>query len=296
MRIFLPALALLVAMHTPAQAADTPLALADEVYAPYLGGMVEVDFAKIVSAELQRLRDAEVARIENGEEPSFQFDPMLGAPGGEITDFKAELLPESNEYAATIAVSFQNLGKPIALELLAFNYDGDWRLEDVTSRMPGMEYMLTDLLSPRIVFSDETFADPGRVAEALYTPYVEPGFNWRRWDQSQLLSSGLNALYARDAAESEARQEVGRIDFDPFVNGQDFDVTDLTFGPAEVSGETAEVVVRFANFETPQTVTLSLVAEAGRWKIDDAANDNADYPYRLRDILEAPLPEWAAAE
>lgn len=269
MRIFLPALALLVAMHTPAQAADTPLALADEVYAPYLGGMVEVDFAKIVSAELQRLRDAEVARIENGEEPSFQFDPMLGAPGGEITDFKAELLPESNEYAATIAVSFQNLGKPIALELLAFNYDGDWRLEDVTSRMPGMEYMLTDLLSPRIVFSDETFADPGRVAEALY---------------------------ARDAAESEARQEVGRIDFDPFVNGQDFDVTDLTFEPAEVSGERAEVVVRFANFETPQTVTLSLVAEAGRWKIDDAANDNADYPYRLRDILEAPLPEWAAAE
>lgn len=291
MRIFLPALALVLVMHTPAHAADTPLALAEEVYAAYLGGMVEADFSQIASAELQRLRDAELARIEQGEPPSLQFDPLIGAQDHEITAFKAELLPDSNEYAATIAVSFANFGEPVALELLAFNYDGDWRLEDVTSRMPGMEYMLTELLSPKIVFADATFADPRLVAEALYTPYVEQGFNWRRWDQSQLLSAGLNTLYERDAADSEARQEVGRLDFDPFINGQDFDVTDLSFGEAQVNGAAAQVTASFANFGQQQTVTLHLVEEEGRWKVDDAVNDSTEYPYGLREILEAPLPE-----
>lgn len=287
----LTAFALIALMSTPVLAAESPLALVDQIYAPYLSDTGQTDYAATESEELARIRSALQKRIDNGEDVAPDFDPFIAGQDFKLSDFKAELGPDSNEYSATIEVSFKNFDQPVSLDLVAFNYDGDWRLEDVVSKMAGNEYTLSDVLSPKIVYPEETFADPRSVAEALYSPYSDPDFQWRSWDESQFMSSGLNALYERDRQESEERQEVGRLDFDPFINGQDFEVKNLTFGEPQVSGETAQVAVTFTNFDRPQTVTLHLVREDGRWKVDDAANDDKDYPYRLREILEAPLPE-----
>lgn len=272
-------------------AAESPLALAQQVYAGYLDGSGKLDYAAIATPELLRAKTALQARIEAGEEVGPDFDPLVNAQDFAISDFRAELGPDSGDYVASVLVSFKNAGEPVALELVALNLEGDWRLDEVISRMPGDEYFLLDLLSPKVVYPEATFADPRSVAEALYSPYGDPDFLWRTWDESQFFSAGLNALYERDRKESEERQEVGRIDFDPFINGQDFDVTDLSFGAASIEGDTATVAVSFANFEQPQTVTLHLVREDGRWKVDDARNDDPDYPYALREMLEAPFPQ-----
>lgn len=285
------AFAVVAMLAAPALAADSPLALAEEVYAGYRDGSGTLDYAAIATPELLRARTALQARIAAGEEVGPDFDPLVAGKDIALSDFKAELSPESGDYVASVLVSFSNAGQPVALELVALNLEGDWRLDEVISRMPGNEYFLLDLLSPKVVYPEATFADPRSVAEALYSPYGDPEFLWRTWDESQFFSTGLNALYARDRADSEAQQTVGRLDFDPFINGQDFDVTDLAFGPAEITGDTATVAVSFANFEQPQTVTLAFVREDGRWKVDDARNDDPDYAYGLREILEAPFPQ-----
>lgn len=285
------AFAVVAMLAAPALAADSPLALAEEVYAGYRDGSGTLDYAAIATPELLRARTALQARIAAGEEVGPDFDPLVAGKDIALSDFKAELSPESGDYVASVLVSFSNAGQPVALELVALNLEGDWRLDEVISRMPGNEYFLLDLLSPKVVYPESTFADPRSVAEALYSPYGDPEFLWRTWDESQFFSTGLNALYARDRADSEAQQTVGRLDFDPFINGQDFDVTGLAFGPAQMNGDTATVAVSFANFEQPQTVTLAFVREDGRWKVDDARNDDPDYPYGLREILEAPFPQ-----
>lgn len=285
------AVAVLAMLAAPALAADSPLALVEEVYAGYLDGSGAPDYAAIATPELLRARTALQARIDAGEDVGPDFDPLVNGQDAVLTGFKAELGPDSGDYVASVRVTFTNAGQPVALDLVVLNLEGDWRLDEVISQMPGNEYFLLDLLSPKVVYPESTFADPRSVAEALYSPYGDPEFLWRTWDESQFFSTGLNALYARDREESEALQSVGRLDFDPFINGQDFDVTGLAFGPAELAGDTATVPVRFANFEQPQTVTLAFVREGGRWKVDDARNDDPDYPYGLREILEAPFPQ-----
>jgi hypothetical protein len=133
------------------------------------------------------------------------------------------------------------------------------------------------------------FADPKAVIEALYTPYrgSYDDFNWRRWDETQLYSKGLNALFEADRVE--ANGEIGRIDFDPWINGQDYDVSALEIGDPEISGDTATVAVDFKNFDTEQNASVTLVLEDGKWKVDDIENFEPEFPYRLRAILEAPL-------
>lgn len=83
----------------------------------------------------------------------------------------------------------------------------------------------------------QDFSDPRAVVEALYAPYFQPAdsFDYARLDAAPLQSIGLNALFARD--REEAGEGIGRIDFDPYVNGQDFDLGNLAVGdPVYVGG------------------------------------------------------------
>jgi hypothetical protein len=288
MRLILAALSLL-AFILPAAAYDTPEALVEAIYAPYLNATPATDPVELRSEALQKLYVEEQERQAAGEGPSFDFDPLINAQDYEITEFATALGPDSNEYSAAVDVTFKNFGEPVILQLIVFNFEDGWKLEDVVSKTPGGEDLLTDLLSPKIVFGEEVFADPKKVVEALYTPYqgAYNDFNWRRWDETQLYSTGLKDLFEKDRVE--ANGEIGRIDFDPWINGQDYLVTALSIGDAEISDDKASVPVTFKNFDSEQNASISLALEDGRWKVDDVENFGAEYPYRLRAILEAPL-------
>ena len=135
------------------------------------------------------------------------------------------------------------------------------------------------------------FTSPKAVVEALYEPYFQPyeSFDYQLLDATPLQSDGLNALFAKDRAE--AGDGIGRIDFDPYVNGQDFQLTDLVVGePVYVAGR-AVVAVSFANFEQPREMGYLLVKEGEAWKIDDMWASDAEHPYNLKDILTAPLSQ-----
>ena len=129
----------------------------------------------------------------------------------------------------------------------------------------------------------QSFDTPEALLEAFYAPYLQGDVP--EYDDSLFFSTRLQGLYQHDA-EITPEGEMGAIEFDPFVDGQDYEITDLAVGTPAVTGDTATVDVSFKNFGTDETLTYDLVQEDG-WKIDDVASTNADNPYRLSEIFAA---------
>ncbi len=74
-------------------------------------------------------------------------------------------------------------------------------------------------------------------------------------------------LFARDWRE--AKGEVGRLDFDPFVNGQDYEVTAYTVSVEETGPDQARATVQMTNLGKRQTVVHDLARTANGWRIHD---------------------------
>lgn len=132
----------------------------------------------------------------------------------------------------------------------------------------------------------ESYADPRALLEALYAGYMPP--NDYPPDEAPLQSARLNGLFEKDAQEADG--EIGRINFGPYINGQDYQISKLVIGAPAYAGGKAMVQVTFDNFDTPQDLGFLLVDEAGGWKIDDVWGGSAEFSYDLLDILQAPLP------
>lgn len=82
----------------------------------------------------------------------------------------------------------------------------------------------------------------------------------------------LAKLIGRDIAQAAKRNEVGRLDFDPFIGGQDWSPTKIELNVAD--GATADRAVGTARFvpaggKEQTTVTLDLVKAAAGWRIAD---------------------------
>ena len=142
---------------------------------------------------------------------------------------------------------------------------------------------LVAMISPAIAFDT-----PTALLEALYSPYSKGAdFDWSGWDETQFRSAHLNQLFAKDLEEADG--EVGRIDFDPYIDGQDYQITALKIGEPAIDRDTATVEVTFNNFDTPDDLTFTLVKEADGWKIDDVVSVDKNFPYSLKAIMEGPL-------
>lgn len=139
----------------------------------------------------------------------------------------------------------------------------------------GLFLALTGLVSA------QTFDTPEALLEAFYAPYfadeIPP-------DEPQFRSQALQALYDNDA-EVTPDGDMGALSFDPYIDGQDFDISDFSIGAASIAGDYASVDVTFSNFGEPRTLTYELVLEDGGWKIDDLVSTNPDNPYRLSEIF-----------
>jgi hypothetical protein len=83
-------------------------------------------------------------------------------------------------------------------------------------------------------------------------------------------------LIGRDVAEAAKKNEVGRLDFDPFIGGQDWEPTKIEIGvaagaPPKSATKSATGTARFLPpGKTEQTtVTLDLSKTAAGWRIAD---------------------------
>ena len=115
----------------------------------------------------------------------------------------------------------------------------------------------------------EVDGDPVALLTAIYKTYTDigpgedgvPGL-------SGVYSKRLQALIDKDEKETP-EGDVGRIDWDLFVDGQDWQLSELKIVPVSQESAQAEVRATFKNFDEPRDILYTLVLENGHWRIDD---------------------------
>lgn len=92
----------------------------------------------------------------------------------------------------------------------------------------------------------------------------------------------LAALILKDQERSRRRNEVGALDFDPFVDAQDWDIAAFDIAASEAGTDKASATVKFTNSGQPSTIILDLVKSKHEWKIANITWKPHDKPNNLR--------------
>jgi hypothetical protein len=108
-------------------------------------------------------------------------------------------------------------------------------------------------------------SDPVALITNIYKAYTtdteSPGYG-------DVYSKRLRTLIDSDSLDAPDG-DGGKIDWDVFVNGNDWTVSKLAITLVSKSATRAQVRARFFNFKEPQDQLFDLVVEDGRWVIDD---------------------------
>jgi hypothetical protein len=75
----------------------------------------------------------------------------------------------------------------------------------------------------------------------------------------------LATLMANDRKQAASRNEVGSLDFDPFLDAQDWDVTAFEIVVSDEAAGKAQATVKFTNQGQAMTVVLDLVQVKNAW-------------------------------
>jgi hypothetical protein len=107
--------------------------------------------------------------------------------------------------------------------------------------------------------------DPEKFVKATYATLVG-----KKPEPDDIYTARLDALFKLDA--KEAHGEVGRFDFDFWMNGQDGTISGVTVSRLPVENTTARqiVVAKFKNEKTPNEIHFYFEKTAAGWKLDDA--------------------------
>ncbi len=93
-----------------------------------------------------------------------------------------------------------------------------------------------------------------------------------RWTSKAMADRLFEPALARGlirALNSAANREEPVIDFDPFVDGQDFEIKSYTLKTERKSADRARVVAVFTNLGEPRQVAYDLVVTKAGWRIHD---------------------------
>jgi hypothetical protein len=123
---------------------------------------------------------------------------------------------------------------------------------------------------------------------AIYDTYVGKAGNGIALDTDQAVQRyfepALAALIRKDQTDAERRNEVATLDFDPFVDAQDWDIAAFTVAITDAGPGKAKATVKFNNSGKPSTVVLDLVKLGNAWKISDISWQPHEEPHTLRGL------------
>jgi hypothetical protein len=125
-------------------------------------------------------------------------------------------------------------------------------------------------------------SDPVSLIKAIYKTYEtdNPGL-------PHIYSKRLQALIDKDEKETP-QGDVGRIDWDVFIDGQDWKLTELKIALVSKSADKAEVRATFKNFDQPSNMLFDLVREEGHWRVDDVTKTIPPRWTMSKILLDAP--------
>ena len=105
------------------------------------------------------------------------------------------------------------------------------------------------------------FVDPRGPVTHIYALYESGDFSQ---DPTELFTPAL-----RDLWEASFDEDPVGLGFDPFIDGQDFEITDLVISDPVIDGDSATVAASFRNFGHYVELHYELLRRAEGWKIDD---------------------------
>lgn len=130
--------------------------------------------------------------------------------------------------------------------------------------------------------SAQSFEEPAALIEYAYQQYGPGGSG--SFEVREHASADLQALYEADDAQT-LDGEVGALDFDPIINGQDYEISDVSMSEIARDDANAIVEVSFRNFEQVQSMRYALVLTEDGWKIDEIQSVQPGFEWQLTDIL-----------
>ena len=112
---------------------------------------------------------------------------------------------------------------------------------------------------------------PEKIVTQLYTAHKGKADPLQYPSSKKLLGAyfekSLLSLFLKDQAES--RGEVGKLDFDPLYDAQDFDIKDFSVTLVAKQNDSAEVAASFKNIGTTEKIVFLLSNTAQGWRITD---------------------------
>jgi hypothetical protein len=123
-------------------------------------------------------------------------------------------------------------------------------------------------LGPFSEAAAQTRAQPAAMITAIYKQYQSEGDPKL---PKGIYSARLQKLFVDDEKRTP-KSEVGRLGFDPFVNGQDWEIKKLVVAETERKGDRATVRATFDNVDEPQEIEFQLVRRQQRWLIDEVTS------------------------
>ena len=110
---------------------------------------------------------------------------------------------------------------------------------------------------------------PEAFLRGIYTPYPNQDFKGQPfWQVDRFFTPDLARAIEADMREAKRRGEVPRLDGDPFVDAQEWDVENLAI-KVDSDGQKATGLVSFDNLGKPKQVTLDLLRTGVGWRIVD---------------------------
>jgi hypothetical protein len=121
-----------------------------------------------------------------------------------------------------------------------------------------------------------TTTSPTKVVTDLYSAHKGKADPLQYPGSKKLLGAyfekGLLSLYLKDQKESKG--EVGKLDFDPLYDAQDFEIKDFSVALVAQQKDSAEVAASFKNMGTSEKIVFLLSNTAQGWRITDIKYSN----------------------
>ena len=104
----------------------------------------------------------------------------------------------------------------------------------------------------------------------------------------------LAALIIEDRKNAARHGEVGKLDGDPFIDAQDWNIDKFDIEVADTGPGKAKATVKFVNLDQPATIVLDLVKIKNDWHISDITWLRDGKPQSLRGLLATKAQSPAA--
>ena len=123
----------------------------------------------------------------------------------------------------------------------------------------------------------------GRISTAGSSPISTSSYSERL---KQLFAEQASNAMTVDVETTGSVAGSAAANFNPFIDASHGLLLDVTIGEPLIVGNKALVTVGFHNFDQPTLLSLSLVNEAGGWKVDDVTSTGGEANWMLSWLLQ----------